>query len=388
MRSLHITLTDLKNQSRLLKEVNSLVKYKLATTIDIAGLHADGLLEDESFSPQIHAHRFLLVTRKISKGLLFQIIKYLEFSFKVYFYYRNRNIHCINIHTVDLLPLGVILKKVWKSKLIYDTHELETETNGLVGIRKKISKWVEQSLIGHVDMTIVVSESIADWYANEYKVRRPVVVLNAPSARAISKKNIFRQQLGIRDDQLIFLYQGGLDTGRGVQLVLDVFKAQQDDHNVIIFMGYGPLQPAIQSAASRHKNIYFHPAVAPQVLLEYTASADLGIYLIQNTCLNHNYCMPNKLFEYAMAGLPVLVSNMKDMSELVAKNQMGYVISDFSMASVNRAIEDLLTKDLTIMKANANRTALENAWEIQEQKMHAAYQAIGMSVEINQGQVA
>jgi glycosyltransferase involved in cell wall biosynthesis len=378
MRALHITLTELRNESRLLKEANSLVSSGLACGLDIAALHADGLLEDESFGSRIKARRFTLATRGISKSFLFQLGKYIEFSLKVYFHYKNTNIRCINIHALGLLPLGVILKKVWKSKLIYDAHELETETNGVVGIRKKVGKWVERALIGKVDMTIVVSESIADWYVNAYKIRRPTVVLNVPHARALNKKNIFRQQFGIRNDQVILLYQGGLDAGRGVQLILDAFKARRDDYIVVIFMGYGPLQSAIQLASSRHKNIYFHPAVAPQVVLEYTASADLGIHVIQNTCLNHNYCMPNKLFEYAMAGLPVLVSNMKDMSELVAKNQMGSVISDFSATGINRTIDDFLTRDLAIMKANAYRIAREHAWEVQEQKMFAAYHAIGV----------
>ena len=101
--------------------------------------------------------------------------------------------------------------------------------------------------------------------------------------------------------------------------------------------------------------------------------------------MNHDYCMPNKLFEYAMAGLPVLVSNMKDMSELVSKNNMGAVISDFSAAGINRAIDDFLLQDLTAMKANAYRVACENAWEVQEQKMLAAYQAIGFDSRNAQG---
>lgn len=86
--------------------------------------------------------------------------------------------------------------------------------------------------------------------------------------------------------------------------------------------------------------------------------------------------MPNKLFEYAMAGLPVLVSNMKDMSELVTRYAMGAVISDFSAEGINQAIDNFLEQDLTRMKANAYQAACENAWEVQEQKMLAAYQQL------------
>jgi glycosyltransferase involved in cell wall biosynthesis len=145
---------------------------------------------------------------------------------------------------------------------------------------------------------------------------------------------------------------------------------------VVVFMGYGELKQVIELTALNHKNIYFYPAVLPEVVLEYTASADLGVSLIENTCLSYYYCMPNKLFEYAMAGLPVVVSNMKDMSELVSKYEMGEVISDFSAKAINRAIDDFLKKDLVGMKANAYRMACENSWEVQEIKMLVAYESI------------
>ena len=138
-------------------------------------------------------------------------------------------------------------------------------------------------------------------------------------------------------------------------------------------MGYGQLEVVIKAAAKQFDNIYFFPAVPPQVVLEYTASADVGISLIENSCLSYYYCMPNKLFEYAMAGLPILVSNMKDMSVLVVENNMGVVINNFTPTGINKALDGFLKKDLTQMKLNAYRVANENAWEIQEQKMLTAY---------------
>ena len=376
MNNLHISLTEFRNESRLLKEAASLIHAQVFPQIHVAALHAEDLAIDQTFGADIHTHRFNLTTRKLGKNLLFQTLKYIEYCVRVFLHYKNKKISCINIHSLSLLPLGVLLKYAWHTRLIYDAHELETETNGSKGFRKKLGKWLERNLIKHVDLTIVVSESIADWYANAYRINRPPVVLNAPNQRALKRNNHFRKQLGIRDDQIILLYQGGLAPGRGVHLVLEGFKARKDDKVVAVFMGYGPLQYDIQAVSAQQQNIFFYPAVAPQVVLEYTASADFGIHLIQNTCLNHDYCMPNKLFEYAMAGLPVLVSNMKDMSELVSKNQMGAVVSDFSATGINRAIDDFLTQDLTVMKTNAYRVACDHAWEVQEQKMLAAYKGM------------
>jgi len=385
MNNLHLSLTEFRNESRLLKEAGSLIQAQVFARIHVAALHTQGLAIDQNFGAGINVHRFALTTRKWSKNLIFQLLKYLEYCSRVFFYYRIKNIACVNVHSLGLLPLGVVLKYVWHASLVYDAHELETETNSSKGFRQRLGKWLERKLIRHVDMIIVVSESIADWYANEYGIARPLVVLNAPNKRELKSNNHFRKQLGIRPDQIILLYQGGLAAGRGVHLILDAFKARPDDKVVAVFMGYGEMRQDIQAAAAQQQNIFFYPAVAPQVVLEYTASADLGIHLIQNTCLNHDYCMPNKLFEYAMAGLPVLVSNMKDMSVLVSKNNMGAAISDFSAAGINWAIDDFLTQDLTAMKANAHRVACEHAWEVQEQKMLAAYQAIGLGSRRSQG---
>lgn len=385
MNNLHVSLTEFCNESRVLKEANSLVCSGFVSKVYIAALHGEGLEEEQKYSEEIRAKRFNLKTRRLGKGFFIQVIKFIEFCLRVCIYYRDKEIKIVNVHALGLLPLGIVLKKLYKAKLVYDAHELETETNGSKGIRKKVSKWLERKLISHVDLTIVVSESIADWYTSVYGVARPPVVLNAPNKRELKTNNHFREQLGIRDDQTILLYQGGLMTGRGVHLILEAFKARADDKVVAVFMGYGELDGDIKEASASHSNIFFFPAVSPDVVLEYTASADLGISLIENTCLSYYYCLPNKLFEYAMAGLPVLVSNMKDMSELVSKNNMGAVISDFSAVGINHAIDNFLTQDLAAMKANAYRVACENSWQVQEQKMLAAYQPIGIGSSPIQG---
>ncbi len=120
-------------------------------------------------------------------------------------------------------------------------------------------------------------------------------------------------------------------------------------------------------------NIYLHPAVSPDTVLNYTSSADIGVSYIQNTCINDYLCLPNKLFEYAMAGLPVLVSNMIEMENLVNKYNMGVVIENESSDSMNAAISFLKTLDLEQLKQNARRCAEEHSWEIQEIKMISEY---------------
>ena len=376
MNNLHISLNEFTNASRVLKQTKSLVDSGVVDQVYIAALHKNGLDEEYDYDNKRQLKRFSLRSRGLGKNLFMQLIKYIEFCILVYYYYKDKKINMVNIHSLSMLPLGMFLKYAYNAILIYDTHELEVERNGLRGVRQKLCKWMERRLINYMNLTLVVSESIADWYKNEYKIKRPPVVLNTPNKRERKKNNHFREQLGIREEQVILIYQGGLFSGRGIHLILDAFKARTDDKVVAVFMGYGELDKDIKIAAAEHDNIFFFPAVSPQVVLEYTSSADLGISLIENTCLSYYYCMPNKLFEYSMAGLPVLVSNMKDMSELVTNNNMGGVITDFSVNGINQAIDDFLNQDLVLMKENAYRVACENSWEKQEEKMLEAYRGI------------
>lgn len=373
MNNLHLTLTNFKNESRVLKEVHSISNLDKINHVYIAALHSENLELDVKYSNQISLKRFSLKTRGLSKGLFGQAIKYTEFIICVLSFYNRRGIDIVNVHALGLLPLGYLFKLIYSTKLIYDTHELESETNGLKGLRKHLSKWIEFFLIKRTDHVFVVSESIADWYQVTYQITRPTVILNAPKQQQFEKTNYFREKFNLRNDQIIVLYQGSLASGRGVKLLLESFKESNCDKVVIVFMGYGVLEDDINMASKVCNTVYFHNAVVPDVLLNYTASADIGICFIENTCLSYYYCMPNKLFEYAMAGLPVIVSNMKEMREFVESNEIGVVVGSETAEDINKAIDKLLLLDLNILKCNAQEAASANAWEFQEEKMRTVY---------------
>ena len=376
LNNLHITLTEFCNATRVLKQTRSIVYKGIASNVFIAALHSADLEKADSIARNIFLKRFSLVTRTLPKKLIFQILKYLEFSWRIGFYYRNKDIGMLNIHTLSLLPLGVLLKCWYGAKLIYDTHELETEVEGSKGIRKWLAKKVERFLIGYCDQVFVVGEAIADWYADEYRIPRPVVILNAPRYQTPSRTNRLRTVLNIPVEKTIYLYQGGLFSGRGVDLILTAFKELQGSDAVIVFMGYGQWEREIQAASRTYGNIYFHPAVSPDVVLEYTSSADVGMHLIKNTCLNHYYCMPNKLFEYTMAGIPVIVSNVQEMANFVEKHHIGIVVDSISVKSIISAVEKIKNMNFDELRANVFETSKSFCWEEQENKMITAYRKL------------
>ena len=376
MNNLHICINEFRNASRILKQVTTASKISNIDLIFIAALHSKKNKTKEKISNKIFLNRFRLKTRFFKKNLFLQLIKYIEYSIRIIIFYRKKNIKIINIHSLSLLPLGFLLKFLYDAKLIYDTHELETETNGLKGLRKISSKLVESLFINKVDHIFVVSENIADWYHENYKILRPTVLFNSPHIKHLKKNNYLRKKFFLKKKQKIVLYQGSLQPGRGIEKIIHAFKKRTNNNVVIIFMGYGSLEKKILSVTKVYKNIFFHKAVSPSVLLKYTSSADIGIALIENTCLSYNFCMPNKLFEYVMAGLPVMVSNVKEMSDFVNKNKIGVVLKNDSAFLINDTMDKLLSSNLTTFKKNCKKIAFSYSWKNQEKKMMHAYEKL------------
>jgi len=376
MNNLHISLTEFCNESRVLKQTRSIIDHNIANKVYVAALHNDSLSEEEMIYYNIELKRFKLSTRKFAKSLLIQLLKYVEFVIRVTGYYRKKGISMVNVHSLALLPLGVLLKYWYGAKLIYDTHELETETNNNQGLRKKLATWVERFFIRFADQTFVVSKAIAQEYVRMYNMPVPPVILNCPNYTPRIESDLLRKNLGIPKDATIFLYQGGLSEGRGVHIILESFIKMNNPNRVVVFMGYGPLEEEIKKASKAFANIYYHPAVAPDVVLNYTASSDVGFTFYENTCLNHYYCMPNKLFEYMMAGLPVIVSNMYEMSRFVKEHGIGIVAKKESVEGIMAAIDELMQVDLAIMKQNALKTTKYYSWEEQEKIMIATYKKL------------
>jgi glycosyltransferase involved in cell wall biosynthesis len=371
--NLHITMNSFRYGSRILKETASLLQSGLVQHIYIAALHEEGLDEHEVIDKGRSVWRARLKSRKWPRSLPIQLVKYMEFCMKVILYARRRNIKVINIHSLALLPLGVFLKWILGAKLVYDAHELETETYGMRGLRQVIARHVERMLIKYASLIIVVGDGINDWYRDTYGLSNIVTVLNCPEFQEHRNTKRFHNELGIPEGEKIVLYQGGLVGGRGVEQLLKIFSEYGDDRHVLVLMGYGELESLIKEYVESHGNVYFQEAVPPSVVLQYTASADVGISYIDNASLNDRFCLPNKLFEYIMAGLPVIVNNAPEMRRVVIENKIGIVLSELTPESLKQALDELARIDAGELKENIKNAASKFSWQNQERVMIDAY---------------
>ena len=370
--NIHIYPARFENESRMLKMTKFLVRNKIANHVLVIGL----INGEGTYKEAIDGSRDVLRvgTKFINKNILLKVLNFIEWYMKILVFLFNKNVEMINCHSLSALPLCVLLKFRHKCLLIYEPHELETETKGCKGGRKIFARIVEKFFFKFADQLIVVSHSIAKAYKQMYRMRStPPVVLNCPNYIAPIRTNIFRKHFGIDSNATIFLYQGDLSEGRGVSVILEAFKNSTDPNKVIVFMGSGPLEGEIRNASLNNNNIFYHPAVPHNVVLNYTASADVGLHFIQNTCLNHYYCMPNKLFEYLMAGLPVIVSDMYDMSSFVKQTGTGVIVCDDKSESIIGAIYQLDEIGTAAIKKNVFESAKEHCWETQEKVLAITY---------------
>jgi glycosyltransferase involved in cell wall biosynthesis len=261
---------------------------------------------------------------------------------RVFAHYRSAHVACINAHSLAVLPLAAKMARHHGARIIYDTHELETETVGAQGLRYPVLKLVERWYIHRASAISVVSPSIADWYALTYGLPRPFVIRNVPGRARDDAPAPLRRQLGIAPHAPIFLYQGLLNAGRLVPEFIDAFRQLPDRH--LVLLGFGPLEADVRAAAQAHPNIHFIPAVPADQLLSYTRAADVGLCGVADACLSYRLALPNKLFEYLAAGIPVLAPDLPDIRALMDETGAGWIVprADAWQAAIGGLTDDAI----------------------------------------------
>jgi glycosyltransferase involved in cell wall biosynthesis len=276
------------------------------------------------------------------------------------------------------LPTGVLLKKFGHTKvLIYDPHELETERVGLRGKGQQLTKWLERKLIRFADKTIVVCDPIADWYKKKYALEHVYVIRNMPNRLTLPRKKstLLKGKFNIPNNHVLYIYQGILTKERGIDTLLQVFgNAPKDKH--IVFMGYGDSESVIKEVAKTAGNIHFQEAVRPAEIIDYTSSADIGIFFITGqVCLSYQYCLPNKFGEYLIAGLPVLVSSsLTYLSGLVVDKKCGWSLDANSITELSDFVTKTEMVHVSEKQKDVERYSGSLGWEFEETGYAEIYQ--------------
>lgn len=377
--NVHLYPSPMTHESRILKETEAVASFTALDPILLVGTSAHGLPDHEVVDSRRQIIRLSRTPPMGFSGSPGKALGVAGWSVRAWRRLARRRVACINCHSLPVLPLAVALKRRTGARLVYDTHELETESNGLGGLRRTISKRVERTLFKFVDETIVVSDGIADWYQREYGGPRPTVVFNCPPWREPQRTDLLRRELGLNPDVTVFLYQGVLSAGRGIELMLDAFAGIDDPRKVLIFMGMGPMESLVAECSRRRRNVHLRPAVPPHVVGHYTASADVGMCLIADTCLSYHYCMPNKLFEYMMAGIPTVVSDLPEIAHVVVESGAGWVVPQWSPESLRSTLSSIDAGKIAAGRRAALDAARIHTWERQLPALRSVYERLALA---------
>lgn len=372
MRALHVYPSTLEHESRILKVSDSQIRSGFVSEVVVAGIWRADLAK----SAQLDERRRIVRLRAAgSRWLPARVAGFVVWSVRVLMHFRHQPIGLVSCHSLSALPVCVALKWLHRAVLVYEPHELETETSRLSGLVKRLASLLERRLVRRADHVILVSQSIQDWYQTRLGVERVSVVLNCPRQFDSPTTDHFRRTFPIPAGRTIFLYQGILGRGRGIETLLDAFATLQDSAT-LIFMGYGPLANSIERKCQSLSNIFLHPPVAPDRLLLHTTAADFGVSFIEPVSLSYEYCAPNKLFEYIMARKPVLVSPTTDQRRIVNYYGVGQVCDSLTPEGVRAAARRLMADGVDHYAVNLERARKDLCWEQQEKVLLDVYRRI------------
>lgn len=369
-KSVHLTHTDIRTDSRILKEMGSLaaggfVVSGLGVTLEEGAQRSTAAFDAEIGAIRLRSRewRFLPRTLRHMASLFELVVKMLPASVRQ----KPDVVHC---HDTLVLPLGVMVKLVTGAKLVYDAHELESDRNGLTRVQSRLTLWVEKRLWRFVDALIVVSPSIQGWYHTTIGPKRSAVILNAPVYEddGVDHGAYLRTTFSIPPERRVFIYVGILGPGRGLDLITEAFT-HPDVTSHVVFLGYGDWADKLKQLAAVHANLHVHDAVSHAQVVPVVRSADCGLCLVQNVSLSDYYCLPNKLFEYCFAGVPVLASDFPDIRAVLEQYGIGTCCA-LDSNSVRRAVLSL--EDTGRKFHFEDLTPL--SWQAQEQKLLGLYQ--------------
>ncbi|MBQ2498910.1 MAG: glycosyltransferase [Bacteroidales bacterium] len=317
------------------------------------------------------SHRMRLL---FEKGPLF----YAEFNFRLFLFLLFHRCNCLLSNDLDTLLPNFWISKLKGVKLIYDSHEYFTEVPELVGRPRvqRVWKLIEGYVLPKMQEIITVCQSIADLFHEKYGLKVHVI-RNIPMRKMLPAP-ASREEVGLDPDKHVLVLQGsGINIHRGSEELVDAMEYLPDCQLVIIGGG-DVLQILKEKVAANHwdDRVKFFPRMPYQQMMAITQLAELGFTLDKDTNLNYRFSLPNKLFDYIQAGVPVIASHLTEIERIITHYNIGTFIENHEPETIADTIKNALNdeKKLAEWKNNLIFAAQELCWENEETVLLKIYE--------------
>lgn len=357
-----VVISDLVTDQRVLKTCNILVKQGFE--VQLIGRQRPGALPLNNTWP-FKAKRINVL---FSKGPLM----YASFAWALLKELYGIKPQLIVANDLDTLWPAILTKRKWGSYVIYDSHEYFCEVPELQNrpIKKALWKFLERRLVPKTNARITVSDSIAKAYTAEYKLPFKVV-RNVPESSPSTGHLKSRTELDIPEHSTVLILQGsGINPDRGAEELIQAMYLLP--HEILLYIiGGGDSWDTILKMASDVKlanRVHCISRIPKSELLSYTAAADLGISIDKPNNLNYKYSLPNKIFDYFEAGIPVLVSRIPELENLLNEFPCGLFIENHNPQHIADQIKALVQHpQRSQFKAQSKRAALKYTWKTEQE---------------------
>lgn len=306
-----------------------------------------------------------------NKGKLF----YIEFNIRLFIFLLFKKMDALCAIDLDTILPVMLISKLKRIPLVYDAHEYFTEVPEVIRrpLVKRIWQWVEHITVPKATAVYTVSQHIANVFSTKYN-KDVKVIYNVPSLTNSIKCKVVTDNFPCKK----ILYQGALNEGRCIEHLID---AMQSVDGTLLLAGEGDLSAELRQRVREKKlqhKVTFLGKLTPDELREVTASATIGVNLLENKGLNYYYSLANKFFDYAHQGIPQLCVDFPEYRRIVDKYPVALltdVVNSNTIAfKLNRLLED---HDLYVqLQSNCMALISEYNWEKEEEKLKQCYEQL------------
>lgn len=288
---------------------------------------------------------------------------YATFNVKVFFLLLFSRCSHILANDTDTLPAAFLAAKLKRVKLIFDAHELFPEVPELYNRNfvKKVWIKIEDLFFPRLTKASTVCESIAGYYKQRYGLEM-TVIRNIPPCRKSAGKLL---DYGTKK---VILYQGALNKGRGLEWVIEAMPFVTNA--VLVIIGSGDIEQEIKKQVDDLKlndSVIFRGRIAADELYKYTPSASIGLCLLQDIGLSYQFSLPNRIFDYLHAGVPVLATRFPEIEKIVETYHTGVLIDNYEPQYLASVINSILENPVDTTHFDA--VSKELCWENESEKL-------------------